>query len=261
MTSRARAFTFTINNDTYDDLSLFIHHQPYRYICFGFEKGDKTQTEHIQGYVYFDNLHSMKQVSKIFPRAHLEIAKGNLYQNKDYTSKERNWYEFGEEPEQGRAKMNYIEALMEDPSLNFHLYNQYRKSYKEYKLTLKKDHRRLLYIIHEDEKYVVAKHFSSVMIDDHENYTDEDTLMLPAYSSFNVIQWCNGYPPSTKRGYEILKIDPEYLFIYYTTLQERNYLIKKYSEYIDHNATWYKEFEEHRDSLNEEVEEGSEEGN
>ena len=39
--SRSRAFVFTINNYTYDDMTSLLDID-FRYLCFGFEKGKQN---------------------------------------------------------------------------------------------------------------------------------------------------------------------------------------------------------------------------
>jgi len=54
MTLRSRAWCFTINNDTFDDLEKMLD-MTFQYLVFGFETGGKKKVCHIQGYVYFNN--------------------------------------------------------------------------------------------------------------------------------------------------------------------------------------------------------------
>jgi len=71
MTLRSRAWCFTINNDTFDDLEKMLD-MTFQYLVFGFETGGKKKVCHIQGYVYFNNALSQSSVKKKLPRAHLE---------------------------------------------------------------------------------------------------------------------------------------------------------------------------------------------
>jgi len=75
MTLRSRAWCFTINNDTFDDLEKMLD-MTFQYLVFGFETGGKKKVCHIQGYVYFNNALSQSSVKKKLPRAHLEVTKG-----------------------------------------------------------------------------------------------------------------------------------------------------------------------------------------
>jgi len=87
--SRSRGWCFTINNYTNGD-SDKVKKLDAKYVVCGIEKGDKEQTPHLQGYMYFDTLKSLAQVKKLLHRAHWEAAKGTGQQNKEYCSKEGN---------------------------------------------------------------------------------------------------------------------------------------------------------------------------
>jgi len=234
--SRVRAFTFTINNDTYDDLDRLLDME-FVYLCFGFEVG-ASNTPHIQGYIYMYDPKTIRSMSRKLPRAHLEISKGTAKENAVYTSKDNDWYEFGERPTQGRAKWELIESVMKDPMIDPHLYNQYSKMYRSLTMSEKKDHVRELYIIPESEKYSKASLYKDVTVTfntDHEVYDGEEVMFFPAYHIPSFIHhWINGYPQKVKRGYELICIDPRVIYLYYSDNKEYRYLIKKYSDYIDY---------------------------
>jgi len=59
---RTRGWTFTINNDTFEDLIGLIE-TDFEYLVIGFEVGD-SGTPHIQGYIYFKNPRMLKGVRK-----------------------------------------------------------------------------------------------------------------------------------------------------------------------------------------------------
>lgn len=95
MSSKARAFCFTLNNYTAQ------HEQALKdldcqYIVFGHEVGEQG-TPHLQGYVYFTNPRSVVAVRKLFPW-HVEVAKGDADQNRDYCTKDDDFYEKGVKP-------------------------------------------------------------------------------------------------------------------------------------------------------------------
>jgi len=94
----------------------------FQYLVFGFETGGKKKVCHIQGYVYFNNALSQSSVKKKLPRAHLEVTKGTPDQNFDYTSKDGDFYEFGEKPLSGRACFDKIERSDEKILLIIFIY-------------------------------------------------------------------------------------------------------------------------------------------
>ena len=131
--SRSRGWIVVINNyDDYDiDCLLAL---TCRYMCFGFEVG-KNGTPHIQGFVYMYNPKTLTSMKKKLPRAHLEAQKGSILSIQVYTSKDDDWYEFGDRPTQGKAKWEQIEDVMNDPTSNPHLFNQYNKMYRQLTLS------------------------------------------------------------------------------------------------------------------------------
>lgn len=233
--SRYRAWTFTINNETYDDLYGLVC-VPFRYLCFGFETS-KSGTPHIQGYIYMHEAKTLKRMKKHIPRAHLEASRGTAAQNQVYTSKDEDWYEIGEPPEQGKAKWDQIVDVMNDPPSNPHLYNQYNKMYRQLTLSKKKDHQRKLWLCCNDYKFICAKHLElegksvSFLGSDYDN---EDALFTIPFQKDPFIEaWIHGFPPKHKVGYEYIVQDPEYVIIVYDGFKEFNMLKKKYIHNID----------------------------
>lgn len=242
---RSRAWCFTINNDTFNDLESLLEME-FRYMAFGFEQGTKKGTDHIQGYIYYDNARTFLQVQNLFSyvrnpdfdplddytntrnnneficRAHLEIAKGSPKQNYDYTSKDGDFYEFGEIPDQGRAKWDKIVEVMKDPTSNIHLFQQYNKTYRALTYCKKKEHQRSVVIVQQRYKFDTYAKFSSICTN-YETYDDEEAvsissgLLLYSAQSEDVVrnwaEWYHGYPVKVKRGYEIVTVDPTFLVI------------------------------------------------
>lgn len=230
---RSRAFCFTINNETLDDIELLMS-IPVRYMLLGFERGKQTGTPHIQGYLYLDNQIEKNVLKKKYmPRAHVEIAKGTPQQNYDYCSKELEYFEFGELPHQGRALWDRIEEAMTNPKDNIALYQQYKKSYKEVIAKDKKDQKRQVFAINTKYKYTEAKQYgddSIVFMDpDIDTYDNQRIMFISYYTSFRLEDWYNGYSPVLRRGYELIKIDPEIVYIVCDTEDEYYGVVKKYS--------------------------------
>ena len=82
----ARNWCFTINNYTDDDLPVLS--PSVKYIIYGREIAPKTGTPHLQGYCQLTKKLRCKGVSKLFPRASLIAAKGDLLSNQTYCKKE-----------------------------------------------------------------------------------------------------------------------------------------------------------------------------
>lgn len=126
---KTRRYCFTIHNYTKKDLKRF-HTlaeslEKHRYICYGLEVAPKTKTEHIQGYVELNDAQRFTFLHKYFNftrnkelnKFHIEVANGSAEQNKKYSSKEGNFFEFGEPMIQGaRSDLREIkEAIKENP--------------------------------------------------------------------------------------------------------------------------------------------------
>jgi hypothetical protein len=99
-TSKFRGWCFTLNNYNPQDeeniqnvIASFA-----RYIVYGREVAPETGTPHLQGYVYFNNARQRKAVARLLPRARLDVANGSGKQNRDYCTKEGNFYEHGDMP-------------------------------------------------------------------------------------------------------------------------------------------------------------------
>lgn len=104
--SRSRNWTFTLNNYTDDEYaSLSVINKQIRYIIFGKEIGDENHTPHLQGFVIFHNQKTFDQTKKFFgDRYHIEKTIGSVKQNIAYCSKDNEYIELGDAPNQGARK-------------------------------------------------------------------------------------------------------------------------------------------------------------
>lgn len=119
MTSKHRAFTFTLNNYTeeeYKDI-LVRHRDTAEHWIIGKEVGSQG-TPHLQGYVYFKNAKKWHQIINWFnnPRIHIEIARGNKKQNFNYCSKEGN-YETNITEEKEETNEQYLERVFNESNI------------------------------------------------------------------------------------------------------------------------------------------------
>lgn len=97
---RARNYCFT----------SFLSTEPYyneskvKYLGYGLETCPTTKKSHWQGFVYFFDKVSIKQVQEILKigKSHIEVMKGDLSDNEKYCSKEQHYSHFGTKPKQGR---------------------------------------------------------------------------------------------------------------------------------------------------------------
>lgn len=232
--SRSRGFVFTINHWTNEDMSdIILMSDLSRYIIVGFEIGEQG-VPHMQGYVYFDEAKTYRTVSKYINRAHLEIAKASgskAYKRSDYCRKDGDYWEFGVEPTPGKIGKDYLIQIIESPYENIHAYNQYNKMYRMLQNQERKEiHECELNFIPETNKY----NYSGAFLDnDIDTYDNEDIMVMPSYTSFNILSWLKGFPPRIRRGYEIIIINPRVLYLTYSDVKEYNYLMKHYSDYVN----------------------------
>lgn len=98
--TRYRRFCFTWNNypiDAEDQLRGFFDRKGGTYLVVGREVG-ASGTAHLQGYIHLKNGITFTAIKQHFPSIHIEQARGNGIQNKEYCTKEGNFFEMGEIP-------------------------------------------------------------------------------------------------------------------------------------------------------------------
>lgn len=219
---KSRGWAFTINNFTQLDIVFVIdssYHETLVYMIVGFEEG-KSDTPHMQGFVYFKNEVRRAFVSDLIPRAHLEpslIKTGceMVWSNYVYCSKDGNYLEFGEYPQQGRASWRKIEAAYQDPKRNMALFTQYRKSYREVKSREVPEKTRKVILLTDDKQLLKEPVRSRVYYSrDLDTYDDEPIVYMPCTKLANFLledvkKWALGFPPKLRRGYELYRFDPD----------------------------------------------------
>lgn len=99
----SRAYCFTLNNYTEDEVSSIVGLGNYNYLVFGREVGE-SGTPHLQGFIYYTNNRSLRVVRRDIPRAHFELKKGTFAQAIDYCKKDGNVSEHGRRPSDPHEK-------------------------------------------------------------------------------------------------------------------------------------------------------------
>lgn len=95
---RKRNFVYTFNNYTIEDEQR-LQSIDCRYHTYGREIAPTTGTRHLQGYICFVNPRSLTAIRTLLG-CHVEAARGNHQQAKDYSQKEDpDFFEEGEIPE------------------------------------------------------------------------------------------------------------------------------------------------------------------
>jgi len=92
----SRRWCFTLNNPEGEDdpESWLWGSGSAAYCCFGFEVGD-SDTPHWQGFARFKKMMRLSALKKLSRKCHWEKAKGTESQNRDYCSKDGEFFEFG----------------------------------------------------------------------------------------------------------------------------------------------------------------------
>jgi len=95
---RSRGWCWTINNPTgWDSTDLESLIEKAQYVCYGKETGEEG-TPHFQGFCYFKERKSFKQLKEILPRAHIERQRGPTKNAVEYCQKDGDFHEWGTRP-------------------------------------------------------------------------------------------------------------------------------------------------------------------
>jgi len=123
MALRARGWCFTVNERDGEDITDYEEalgsattHAHWRdvYITYGREICPTTDRRHLQGYIYFPTVKTMKQVKDLIGRedVHLEPQMGTCDQAITYCHKENNFVEFNADKRPKQGKRRDLEALV-----------------------------------------------------------------------------------------------------------------------------------------------------
>ncbi|AXL65891.1 replication-associated protein [Spinybacked orbweaver circular virus 2] len=94
---RLKRIVFTLNNYCEDDfVRIQSYVEIYQYCVVGRETAPETGTPHLQGFINFKSKREFGTIKTIVgDRAHIEPAKGNDVQNKEYCTKGGDYWECG----------------------------------------------------------------------------------------------------------------------------------------------------------------------
>lgn len=130
---QARRYFLTINNpvESDEEFKIYLENLEHiKYFIFQREIGEETHTEHFQVFLIFTIGKRFSTIKKLFPRAHIEKAKGNNIQCRDYCSKTETRisgpYEFGEfAEERARTDLNGFIELIKNGASDLELLELY----------------------------------------------------------------------------------------------------------------------------------------
>lgn len=116
--ARSNRWVFTLNNyedADVDSLARIAESPDCVYLVYGRERAPSTDTPHLQGFVIFSTRKRLGTLRLLFPRCHLETARGSNVQASDYAKKDGDYEEFGvlPTPDQGRRSdiTEYVDWL------------------------------------------------------------------------------------------------------------------------------------------------------
>lgn len=106
--STGRRWCFTLNNYTQAELDSILAWTDHRYLIVGRE-GEASDavpapTPHLQGFVIWNASRRFSALKRLQDRCHWELARGSTLSNFDYCSKEGNFQELGDRPEESGQK-------------------------------------------------------------------------------------------------------------------------------------------------------------
>ncbi len=112
--TRARNWFLTVNNYSTEERQ-FAEKYECVYLLIAEEVGEKEHTEHLHIYFELRNQKSFSKIKKEFPRANIQVAKGNAEQVKSYLSKQNLVVEIGTPKEQGkRTDLDNVKEILEE---------------------------------------------------------------------------------------------------------------------------------------------------
>lgn len=118
--TRATRWFLTINNYTEEDIH-FIESETFislcKYMIYGKEQAPSTSTNHLHLYFRLKSRLYKNSIKRMFPRANVEIAKGDELQCFNYCSKNGDFKEFGQrlnKVDEWISKVDKLKTLLED---------------------------------------------------------------------------------------------------------------------------------------------------
>lgn len=189
--SRTRAYVFTINNYTEDDLALLATIK-YSYIVTGYEGNEDGKTQHVQGFVYLSQPMTLTALKKYMPRAHIEVKSPNstFQQAADYCKKEGGYDEDGTLPSQGkRTDLDNVVDLIKKKSTIKQIASEYPNTYIKFYKGIEK--LRSLYIEDRTEPPEVIVYYGPTGTG--KSYTARRETNEPYVWTPCMGQWFDGY--------------------------------------------------------------------
>jgi len=191
----SRGWCFTIPGHTIESFSmaacLFEDNACCTYVIIGFEVGETTAYDHLQGYAYFPNKVSTNWMKKQLPNIHIETQKGTNIQALVYCMEDYEWTDWGKMPCQGkRTDLDAIKhLLLKKKTLNdiardfYPRFCQYSRQFKEFQDMNPQYKGETELIVYDDDtihKVMEYNQLQSLIFED--NYFTKSDVLFKYYS-------------------------------------------------------------------------------
>jgi hypothetical protein len=112
--TRARNWFLTINNYSKEERQ-YAEEYKCEYLLIAEEVGEKEHTEHLHIYFELKCQKTFSKIKKEFPRANIQVAKGNAQQVRAYLAKQNLVIEIGEAKKQGqRSDLENVKEILKE---------------------------------------------------------------------------------------------------------------------------------------------------
>ncbi len=114
MDTRARNWFLTLNNYSEDERNAAEQYK-CEYLLIAEEVGEKEHTEHLHIYFELKNAKTFSKIKKEWPRANIQVAKGNAEQVRAYLAKQNLVVEIGKPKKQGeRTDLEEVKEILKE---------------------------------------------------------------------------------------------------------------------------------------------------
>jgi len=253
---RSRGWMITANTFDEEDIKSLLDIDGWSYRIYGFEYGPITGRFHLHMWFYFQNARTDSSVKKLLPRKYnvtptntigrtIEYIKG--YKDgklKDSENGESCWIAAGDSPREegsvGRVSQKVENAIKEGKTAieikelfpMWYLYHgdKLKRFLEETPLP----HKRELYIMRPSDRVQILNELDPGTVSfGIDTYVNEKVLIVDYdYETEWIIDWKNGFPHKVRRGFQVISIDPEIIYLYCKIEENYKPCLRDFSGYL-----------------------------